>query len=517
MRTQELDPRLDPSRLDPSRGLERDGDDWTMFGLSLDPDAWVALDPEARGAVDRLWIGPAKWSQEDPGVLHGLVVGARTDVRALITRGAPVRGVRWADLGGSTGHYAIALALEGARHVLLVDEGDPGSTARRVLDALRIEVVVGNAYEAPLLGIEAVLALYSVDPMAVLHRGIDVVVHAPAGDHEHDARVDTLGFAVREVSWTSELQMGDGCCRLGAAVPASADLWERRPARDDGEKRGEIRHLGHAVYSVLERLHVRGDGHLPAVPRSSVQGLATGSRPIDVALGGLRRGGVHLVVSSDPEARTAVLLDLVTGWPHLHDSPVLLAGPGSELDLARSLVASVTGLARSALVSGALSTQDYMTLFAAASELSLRIDASVRRAHDLDPEMVGAVGAIAVDLDELREGDLEHWRQVAHRLCVPIVLGVDSSSPMLGGHTFPELRLTRLAFARGRARLACQGVRVDGELSRRIVVDVEHASLRLRAYDPANEYIDGEAPVDDELVEWPEDGWVTGMESRGES
>jgi hypothetical protein len=167
MSRQAMDPRLDPARIDPTRGLERDGDEWTLFGLSLEPDACVASDEATREAVDRLWVGPAKWSREDPGILHGRIVGARAEVRALAERGVPVRGVAWADLGGSTGHHSVALALEGARRVLMVDEVDPGRTARGVLAATGVEVVVGDAYETPLDGIEAVLALYSIDTHAV--------------------------------------------------------------------------------------------------------------------------------------------------------------------------------------------------------------------------------------------------------------------------------------------------------------------------------------------------------------
>lgn len=236
MSRQAMDPRLDPARIDPTRGLERDGDEWTLFGLSLEPDAWVASDEATREAVDRLWVGPAKWSREDPGILHGRIVGARAEVRALAERGVPVRGVAWADLGGSTGHHSVALALEGARRVLMVDEVDPGRTARGVLAATGVEVVVGDAYETPLDGIEAVLALYSIDTHAVRSSRAAVLVVAP--------RMAALGrharrrFTARQVSWSSPVHMGDGCCRLGAPHAVTMQVWERsatvrRPGRHE--------------------------------------------------------------------------------------------------------------------------------------------------------------------------------------------------------------------------------------------------------------------------------------------
>jgi hypothetical protein len=251
MTRQELDPKLDPTMIDPTRGLERDGDEWTLFGLSLEPDAWLASDEATRRAVDRLWVGPANWSREDPGILHGRIVGARAEVRALAERGVRVRGVAWADLGGSTGHHSVALALEGASRVLLVDERDPGCTARRVLEALSIEVVVGDAYEVPLVGIDAALALYSVDPVALVGPGVDVVVLAPPRERfefdepddcssfEEGQRCeegdDTSGLEGSRLDWTSALQMGDGCCRLGAPHRVTVEVWKRPANRDDEE------------------------------------------------------------------------------------------------------------------------------------------------------------------------------------------------------------------------------------------------------------------------------------------
>lgn len=249
MSRQAMDPRLDPARIDPTRGLERDGDEWTLFGLSLEPEAWVASDEATRGAVDRLWVGPAQWSREDPGILHGRIVGARAEVRALAERGVPVRGVAWADLGGSTGHYAVALALEGAKRVLMVDERDPASTARRVLESLSIEVVVGDAYQVPLEGIESVLALYSVDPVALVGPGVDVVVLAPPRERfdgrgepdddpgfEEDQHCEEGGaLEGSRLDWTSELQMGDGCCRLGAPHRVSVEVWKRPASHDEPE------------------------------------------------------------------------------------------------------------------------------------------------------------------------------------------------------------------------------------------------------------------------------------------
>jgi hypothetical protein len=145
----------------------------------------------------------------------------------LAARGVKVRGVAWADLGGSTGHYALALALEGARRVLTVDERDPGATARRVLSTAGVEVVVGDAHETALEGIEAVLALYSIDPHALRTSRADVLVVAPPQEtRTPGARV--AGFTSRRVSGTSPFLMGDGCCRFVAPHEVRMEVWERR-------------------------------------------------------------------------------------------------------------------------------------------------------------------------------------------------------------------------------------------------------------------------------------------------
>jgi hypothetical protein len=323
----------------------------------------------------------------------------------------------------------------------------------------------------------------------------------------------TLGDEGRRLTWTTELQMGDGCCRLGAPQTTTMEVWERRwaPVTPDLEP-GHIRHLKGEVFALLSRLSLlAADRARPQV--QSITGPATETRSVlfDVGLGGLAYGHVHLVVSASPEARTAVLLDLVRNWRNTDDKAVLYAGPGLRRGLVEAMMASGSGVARASIASAALKTTDWMRLMDVDTlpDLRVRVAGGVREAHDLQDDDLGAIIAVAVDLDELTLGQLADWQRLAAREGLVIVLGVEAASPALAGHECPELGIALLASSPSLSRMACRGVRIDGGLSRKIVIDIDRASLALRDYDPANAYGGGEIPVDEELEWMPEDNWVT--------
>lgn len=208
---------VDPSRLEAARGLERVGERWTLFGLSLEPDDWLRASPEVQAAIGALYVPPT-WRPDDPAVLHGLIVGARCDLRAVARAGVEIEGRAWADLGGAEGYYAIALLLEGASRVVLVDEDSPRPLALRVLEQAGVEVVVADAESVSLAGIDAILALYSIEPRRVLlaHPRIRTALVAPARDpwDRGSTRPMVRGFQTRVAKWSTRLLMGEGACAL---------------------------------------------------------------------------------------------------------------------------------------------------------------------------------------------------------------------------------------------------------------------------------------------------------------
>jgi hypothetical protein len=141
----------------------------------------------------------------------------------LTSAGSHVHGVEiarraWADLGGAEGYYAIALLLEGASRVVLVDEDSPRPLALRVLKEAGVEVVVADAESVPLAGIDAILALYSIEPRRVLlaHPRIRTALVGPARDpwDRGSTRPTVRGFRTRVAKWSTRLLMGEGACAL---------------------------------------------------------------------------------------------------------------------------------------------------------------------------------------------------------------------------------------------------------------------------------------------------------------
>jgi predicted Fe-Mo cluster-binding NifX family protein len=160
---------------------------------------------------------PPVWRPDDPAVLHGLVLGARSDIRSLARSGVQIAGRAWADLGGGEGYYAVALLLEGAARVVLVDEDSPRPLALALLEQAGVEVVVGDARSVRLTAVDALLALYSIDPGRVLHshRRIQTAVVAPARDPWGPSALPApRGFRTRVARWSTRLLMGEGACAL---------------------------------------------------------------------------------------------------------------------------------------------------------------------------------------------------------------------------------------------------------------------------------------------------------------
>lgn len=257
----DLDRRLDPSALDPSRGLVHLACDWALFGLALDPDAWLGASPEAQHAIAKVWLGEAGSRGDDPGVFHGLIVGARAHLRELRRAGVHFRNRSWADLGGESGHYAIALMIEGASDAELIVMRAPGPLARAALDLLRVHVRLGDPTLAKVPFTDGVLALCSVDPEPVVlaSPGVETVVFAPAGGRG----ASHLFFDTRVISWTSRFAMVEGCCALrDEPQPTSTEVRERS-ARAPGLDRRREAHCVRAAFRDTER-HPSRDGPMRA-------------------------------------------------------------------------------------------------------------------------------------------------------------------------------------------------------------------------------------------------------------
>ena len=85
MSRQAMDPRLDPARIDPTRGLERDGDEWTLFGLSLEHEEWLRASPAVQAELGALYVPPL-WRPDDAPVEDARVLPRplrRTDPQAI--------------------------------------------------------------------------------------------------------------------------------------------------------------------------------------------------------------------------------------------------------------------------------------------------------------------------------------------------------------------------------------------------------------------------------------------------
>lgn len=542
-------PRLDPARLDPSRGLERDGNDWTLFGLSLDPEAWLEADEATLAAIGAAWFSDDSWHRDDPGTHHGLVVGARAVVRALVRDGNEIRGRVWADLYGREGHYAVALMLEGARRVVVVDEWAPSPLTRRVLEAAGVEILiasVGDADDADLGDVDAVLALYSPDPRRLMlsHPAIRTGIVAPAYGPWR-ARIDRTTtqaadrplaehFRVRLARWPTRLEMSEGVCALlPEPVEVEMEIRERTSAHDvtDGGDHGgdPSRQWGPASdprIATLPEASALLFAHLIREPRAEPPRVApieappvtTGFRLFDAGVGGVVPGHVHLVVSTVSDARTAVLAELAMTWPHQRATPSLLAGPGPTRRVLAAGLGASSGVAQTRLETGDLDPKHWRALaemveMGVLAGLPYRFAGGVHSARDLDASLANykgrPPGVVAVDLCDLTVPGLEGWTELARARGIPIVIGLDARCPVAREHELPELLLTRLAASSTRLRLAVHGARANGSFSHRMIVDVDRDTLVVATYDPTREERDSEPPDDPDLLPAPETTWAT--------
>lgn len=480
-----LDTRLDPRALDASRGLERLACDWALFGLALDPDDWLATDAETQRAISEVWC-PKEWHDDHPGALHGLIVGARAEIRSLAKAGVRFRERSWADLGGADGHYAIALILEGAAHAELIDEDAPRPLARAALDALRIRVRVEDATDVRLPLIDGVLALYSIDPELVVltNRSIETVLYAPAGERgpKH------VSFDTRVLSWSTRFRMGEGACAL-SAEPERTSIEVRERVRS-ALRPAPTQTVGDLASAAIQRLTTAIPGQPPTVASRGGELISTGVTVIDVGLGGLVRGSVHLVTCVDTDARLAVLTELALAWPHHEGVPALLATRAGERALEDAVLASATGVPRTSIARGALDAHDVQRLLDASGDVPIRIAGGIAVAADLDPthDSLANATAIFADVETLDAAAVAGWEELAGSTGLTIVLGADPRSPGVKDHTLPELRLVPTAQRDGLVRYAGRGARVDGELSARIVCDVDAATLSLYVYEPPSDY-----------------------------
>jgi hypothetical protein len=140
----------------------RDDHGWRVWGLPVDPQWWgrdLAKKPQRKKEMQAL--AEYRYAmQGGPGCLAAMVASASEHLTAWEKAGIPIAGRRWADIGGGSGHYALALRLAAATDVTLLDESAPGPWSLPVLWAAGIEVVVGDATFTEIPGADAALLLY---------------------------------------------------------------------------------------------------------------------------------------------------------------------------------------------------------------------------------------------------------------------------------------------------------------------------------------------------------------------
>ena len=188
------------------------------------------------------------------------VVAAIEVVRFWIERGIPVREHTWVDVGGSRiGHYAIALALLGARGVTLLEPKPPTRWSRPLLSAAGVRVITAPAKGHTLPGVSAALRLYVPDcsdqeTMALSSKIALLITNedrVPGGVHSWTTtplRDPNAHFLIGE---------GMSCPRGSASTPEEYLHSARMPSPEDNQRPSSE------------------EGHCPfcGVPRSNNQSL----------------------------------------------------------------------------------------------------------------------------------------------------------------------------------------------------------------------------------------------------
>ena len=288
------------------------------------------------------------------------------------------------------------------------------------------------------------------------------------------------------------------------------------PSERSSRAPGRIVGLREAALDLLDRIASDDPMMPPDVAPIDAAAILTGVPLLDVGLGGLACGHVHLLVGASPHTRVAVLTHIVVTWAHVRGTPGLLAGPRPQRHLATTVLAATAGVPRTDIAAGDLTPDAWCALTLAVSEgsrLRVLLAGDVRNAADLaavlDRSAAGEPAVVAVALDDLADHELAEWRALARERALPIVLAVDACAPAARGHRCPELRLSRLADSEWRTRIAADGIGLAGARTRRLILDVDHQTLAMSTYDASNEWLPCPPPSDASLVERPELSWAT--------
>jgi hypothetical protein len=209
----------------------RDGRGWCVWGIPVDPQWWASEYGKNADRRKELEILAAYRDDLDggPGCLAGLVASATEQVACWEDAHILVRGRSWADLGGGSGHYALALHLAGAAKVTLVDEFSPDAWSLPVLWAAGIDVVVGDAVSTPVADADAALLLYvHANTLRVLmaHPSLRLVITDDLTASDRKLLTDA-GWKVSTVRTANgAMFMGDGYAVPGLDHSADLDsLW----------------------------------------------------------------------------------------------------------------------------------------------------------------------------------------------------------------------------------------------------------------------------------------------------
>ena len=123
-----------------------ESDGWYIWDIPVSTRWWRSLDPSE---VSSLCQYPHE-GRDGKSYFAAMVAAAIEEVEHWQIHGLDVDGLRWLDIGGADGYYAIALKLCGAKCVILVDERTPSAWALPVLDKVGVEVVKedGNLFSS---------------------------------------------------------------------------------------------------------------------------------------------------------------------------------------------------------------------------------------------------------------------------------------------------------------------------------------------------------------------------------
>lgn len=194
---------------------DRDERGWLAWGTPVEPAWWQAEGERGATRLAEL-VALANYDDHEgggPGCMAGLIAAAIQEVRSWKALGIPIAGRRWADLGGGRGYYAVALLLEGAAAVTVVDLEAADPWAAPILDAVGVSYVQGDVCATPVADADAALlfgVLVGVDEVAAVSSSLRMVLTSNEESAEFVA-TDDPGWSV--VTYTYEdvwFAMSDG-------------------------------------------------------------------------------------------------------------------------------------------------------------------------------------------------------------------------------------------------------------------------------------------------------------------